>query len=754
MNVSKLISQMSLEEKACLCSGADFWHTKAIERLNIPAVMMSDGPHGLRKQDQEVDHLGVNDSIKAVCFPAACATAASFDRQILNKIGTAVGDSCQHEKLSTVLGPAVNIKRSPLCGRNFEYFSEDPYLTGELAVSIIDGIQSRGIGTSLKHFAANSQEHRRMSSSAQIDERTLREIYLSAFEKAVKQSQPKTVMCSYNRINGVYASENKRLLTDILRDEWGFKGLVVSDWGAVSNRVKGVEAGLDLEMPGSGGQNDKLIVEAVKNGTLEEKYVDQAAERVLTLVYEYIENASPKTAWDKEAQHNLARECAAECMVLLKNEDDILPLKTNDKIAVIGEFAKTPRFQGGGSSHVNSFKVTSLLDELSGKNNITYSQGYRINSDEIDEKLIDEAVYNANNADFAVVVAGLPDAYESEGYDRIHMNMPDCQNKLIKAVSQANSNTIVILYNGSPIEMPWVSDVKGIIEAYLGGQAVGGATADILFGRKNPCGKLPESFPLKLEDNPSYLYYLGEKDICEYREGVFVGYRYYDKKKMDVLFPFGYGLSYTNFEYSNLKLSQNSMKDSDSIDISVDVTNTGKHFGKEIVQLYVEPTQGNAIRPVRELKGFEKVTLEPGESKTVNFTLSKRAFAYWNMEINDWYVESGKYKIAISKSSRDIELEAEVYVKSTAKLARKYTLDTIILDLMNDEKAKSVLSEVLNILEESTSAGEGSEIAASAITKEMQLAMMKYMPLRSLVSFHFNKFTHKQLQDLLDKINN
>ena len=686
--IRNLIAQMTLEEKAGLLSGQDFWHTKPVERLGIPRTMVSDGPHGLRKQDEEGDHLGINDSIKAVCFPAASATAASFDPDMLEKMGEALGDACQHEKLSVLLGPAVNIKRSPLCGRNFEYFSEDPYLTGVMATALIKGIQSKNVGTSIKHFALNNQEHRRMSSSSDCDERTIREIYFPAFEMAVKEAQPWTVMCSYNRINGTYASENPWLLTDVLRKEWGFEGYVMSDWGAVSNRVAGVAAGLDLEMPASGGINDRKIVEAVKAGKLDEKAVDLCCERILNIIYRYVENAKPETPWDMEAQHQMAANVAAECMVLLKNEGEILPLSKEDEIAFIGEFAEKPRFQGGGSSHINCFKTTGAVEAAKAQGlKVTYAQGYSVKTDDAPAEMIAEAVAAAKKAKVAVVFAGLPDAYESEGYDRTHMRMPESQNRLIEAVAEANPNTVVVLHNGSPVEMPWIGKVKAVLEAYLGGQAVGLAQVKVLFGDVNPSGHLPESFPIKLEDNPSYLFYGGEPRGTEYREGIFVGYRYYDKKKMSVLFPFGYGLSYTTFEYSNLKLSTDSMKDTDELTVTVTVKNTGKRAGKAVAQLYVGDAEGyvNAVRPVRELKGFRKVALEPGESKEVSFTLCKRAFATWRAEIHDWWVETGDFTIEIGDSVANLPLKATVKVESTRELPRHYDLDSIVMDVMADD---------------------------------------------------------------------
>ena len=749
--IRELIAQMTLEEKAGLCSGADFWHTKAVERLGVPASMVSDGPHGLRKQDEKVDHLGVNDSIKAVCFPAASATAASFDKALIERMGEAVGDSCQHEKLSVVLGPAVNIKRSPLCGRNFEYFSEDPYLTGKMAAAFIHGVQSKNVGVSIKHFAANSQEHRRMSSSSDADERTLREIYFPGFEIPVKEEQPWTVMCSYNRINGVYASENRWLLTEVLRDEWGFEGYVMSDWGAVSDRVAGVAAGLDLEMPSSGGYNDRKIVEAVRAGKLDEKLVDLAVERILNIVFRYTENARPETPWDKEADHLLAAEIAADCMVLLKNEDNVLPLNKSDEIAFIGEFAAKPRFQGGGSSHINCFKTTSALEAAEGLK-ITYARGYSVADDEATDEMIAEAVTAARKAKVAVVFAGLPDVYESEGYDRSHMRMPACQNKLIEAVAAANPNTVVVLHNGSPVEMPWIDKVRGVIEAYLGGQAVGLATVRVLFGEVNPSGKLPETFPKKLSDNPSYLFYGGEGNVTEYREGVFVGYRYYDKKEAEVLFPFGHGLSYTTFEFSDLQLDKTAMDDTDTLGVRVKVKNTGNRAGKTVVQLYVGDTESTPIRPVRELKGFEKVFLAPGEEKEVAFTLGKRAFAYWNTQLHDWHVETGDFTIEIGASSRDIVLRADVRVNSTVELPRHYDENSIFMDLLADPRAKAALKPMLDAMAQNFAPSEEtSDAAKEAINDEMNLAMLNYMPLRAMVSF--GGATGEQIEQILNLLN-
>ena len=743
----ELVQQMTLEEKCSMLSGVDFWHTQPVERLGIPAVMVSDGPHGLRKQDHQGDHLGINESIPAVCFPAACATAASFDRALVRRIGEAMGDQCQHEGVGVNLGPAINIKRSPLCGRNFEYMSEDPYLAAELAVSMIQGTQSKNVGVSVKHFAANNQEHRRMSSDSVADERTLREIYFPAFEAAAKRGKAWTFMCSYNKVNGEYASQNKWLLTDVLRGEWGFDGYVMSDWGAVSDRVKGVEAGLDLEMPTSGGERDRAVMRAVQEGRLDEKVVDQAVERILDVNLRYLNNARPDTPWDKEADHVLAGQAAAECMVLLKNEGGILPLKADEKVALIGAFADKPRYQGGGSSHINAFKVTSLRETLAGNDNVTYAQGYDLRTEDTDEALLAEALNAAKAADKVVIVAGLPDSFESEGYDRTHMRMPANQNALIEAVAAVNPNVVVLLYNGSPVEMPWIDCAKGLIEGYLGGQNVGWASRAVLYGEVNPCGRLPETLPVHLEDTPCYLTYGGEGNRAEYTEGVFVGYRWYTSKRQPVLFPFGYGLSYTEFAYSNLRLSAQSMLDTDTLTVEVDVTNVGSIPGKEVVQLYMAPPKADVIRPVRELKGFEKVSLAPGETKTVRMTLDQRSFAYWNTEIHDWFVVSGNYEIQIGRNASDTVLAQCVTVTGTKALPRRYTADSIIMDL--DEKALAKLQSGMAAMQ--SVLGGGDAQPEGAISAEMMMAMMRYMPLRSLMSF--GGMTLETLDSMVEQIN-
>ena len=747
-DIKSLIAQMTLEEKASLCSGLDNWHTKPIERLGIPSIRMSDGPHGLRKEvpNQQT-------SVPSTCFPTAVTTASSWDRELIKQMGQAIAQECQAEEVDIILGPAINIKRSPLCGRNFEYFSEDPYLSSQLATAYIQAVQSMGVGTSLKHYAANNQEYRRFTIDETIDERTLREIYLSNFEGAVKEGKPWTVMCSYNRVNGILASENKYLLTDILKEEWGFEGFVVSDWGAVDERVEGIKAGLDLEMPSSYGIGDQKIIEAVKIGKLDEKELDQTVERLLKIIFKAVDNRNRGTTYDKQAHHKLARKIAGESMVLLKNQDNILPLKKEGTIAIIGAFAKKPRYQGGGSSHVNPTKLDNALEEIEklvqGKAKIIYEEGYNLDNDEMNQELIDKAKETAKKSNVAIIFAGLPDRYESEGYDRTHMKMPENHNKLIEEISKVQPNTIVVLSNGAPVEIPWIDKVKGLLESYLGGQAGGGAVADILFGEVNPSGKLAETFPKKLSHNPSYLNFPGEGNKVEYREGVFVGYRYYDKKEIEPLFPFGYGLSYTTFEYTDISVDKKEITDKETIEVKVKVKNTGKVKGKEIVQLYVRDVESKVNRPEKELKGFEKIELAPGEEKTVTFKLDKRSFAYYNTEIRDWYVESGEFEILVGKSSKEIELKETVKVNSTVTIKKKYDRNSTIGDLMEDPEASQVLKELLEKINEIGGIFQEDEHR----DQELIISMMRYLPLRGLINFGRGYFTDDMLEQLLEKLN-
>lgn len=746
--IKELVSAMTLEEKASLCSGADFWHTKAVERLGITQFMMSDGPHGLRKQDLEADHLGMNDSIKAVCFPTGCATASSFNRDLIRRLGVTIGRECQSENVGVILGPAINIKRSPLCGRNFEYYSEDPFVASEIAAEFINGVQSENVGVSLKHFCANNQETRRMTVNELIDERALHEIYLAAFEGAVRKSKPWTIMSSYNKLNGKYVGERYDILTEELRDKWGFDGLVMSDWAAVGDRIEALKAGLDLEMPSSHCTRDIHIAKCVQNGTLSEDVLNTACERILDVLYRIVEGHDDSIKVDFLEDHEIARELAKEAIVLLKNDDKILPLSENEgKIAFIGKYAKVPRFQGGGSSHINCIKITSALDAVEeyGIGNVAFAQGFNDDKDEIDEAMMAEAVELAKNSDVAVVFAGLPDAFESEGSDRNSMKMPNCQNKLIEEILKVQKNVVVVLHNGSPVEMPWVNDVKAIVETYLGGEAIGGATTDVIFGRVNPSAKLTETFPHQLEDNPSWLSGFGSKDEVTYSEGIFVGYRYYDKKKMKVMFPFGHGLSYTEFKYSNLVLSSKNIGDSDVLTVKVDVTNVGDRAGKEVVQLYVSDKVSTPIRPIKELKGFDKVELEPGETKTVTFELGRRAFAYYEPQIKDWYVESGEFEIMIGKSSADIVLTDTVEYVADKKLPTIFTADTVFEDIFKVEGGREA---TIKVIEKYLAETE----KCTTLPMDILQSMMGWLPLHATVSFSQKPITMEDIAEAVENL--
>lgn len=772
LDVKKLVNELTLEEKASLCSGADFWHTKAIDRLNIPAAMVSDGPHGIRKQESLADHMGVAESIKAIGFPTASAMACSFDRDLLHKVGDALGEECVAEDLAVLLGPGINMKRSPICGRNFEYYSEDPVVAGELGAAFVNGVQEHGVGTSLKHFAANNQEWRRMSISAEIDERTLREIYLAAFETVVKKAQPWTIMCSYNRINGVYSCENDWLLNKVLRDEWGFEGLVMTDWGAMNERVPSLKAGLDLEMPDCHGETDKLIVKAVQSGELEESILDTAVERILTMVDKYLTArkdidpasmvhplpSSVERGYDVAAHHALARTTAEQSAVLLKNED-ILPLQKDKKIAFIGEFAKVPRIQGGGSSHINNTSIESALDVAG--DSVSYAQGFHIDEETTDETLLQEAITLAKESDVAVIFAGLPDSFESEGFDRTHLNMPANQNELIARISEVQPNVVVVLHSGSPIAMPWLDKVAGVLQMYLAGQASGGAAVNLLFGDATPCGKLAETFPLHLEDNPSYLNFPGNREKVCYQEGVFIGYRYYDKKKMDVLFPFGYGLSYTDFTYSNMKVTVNGknaadvdvIKETDEIVVSADITNTGNCDGAEIVQLYIKNPVVYEIRPEKELRDFAKVFLKAGETKTVTFTLNARAFSYYETRIHDWYAESGDYEILLASSSRDIRLQYTVSITGSKKIPFVADYITTCEDVELFAKDGSALDEMLRRSGFAEATDHDGDDSMGSGTADMMKAMFTGTPLHSILSFSSEELTYEDIQDTIRKLN-
>lgn len=660
----QLVKQMTPEEKAGLCSGKDSWHLKGIERLGLKSIMVADGPHGLRKQAEESDHLGLNVSIPATSFPTASTTACSFDRQLLRTMGEALGEKCTSEQVAVLLGPGINIKRSPLCGRNFEYFSEDPYLSGEMGAAIIEGIQSKNVGASLKHFAANNQEAYRMVIDSVVDERALHEIYLTGFETAVKQAKPWTVMCSYNKINGTFGSDHKYLLTDILRDKWGYEGLVVSDWGAMNDRVEGVKAGMDLEMPGPNPTGDKAILAALKDGTLSEEDLNLCAERITELILRGQE-AKPAPKNTDTEHHKLAGEIAKHCAVLLKNEENILPLSSTCKIAIIGEMAKKPRYQGAGSSKINPAFLDNAYDEFKKLGaSITYVPGYSLQEDGIDPVKLAEAEELAKSCDVSIVFAGLPDEYESEGFDRTTLSMPESHNKLIEAVARANPNTVVVLQSGAPVTMPWKEQVKGILLMYLAGQSGGMACAELLLGKANPSGKLAETFPKSLKDTPCADHFPGEPKAVQYRESIYVGYRYYDTVGVPVEYPFGYGLSYTTFEYSQLAIEATGPCD---YDVRVTVKNTGTAPGAEIVQLYIHCNRSAIFRAHKELKGFEKVYLEPGETKILSLKLKERSFAYYNTKLHDWCIEGGTYQVLIGASSEDIRLMQELTLEGDGK---------------------------------------------------------------------------------------
>ena len=664
----EILAQMTLEEKAAICDGADFWHLKGMEKYGFPSIMVCDGPHGLRKKDYSKKGDSLSNSVPAISYPTAATTAASWDPELLYEMGVALGKKCLKEEVGVLLGPGINMKRSPLCGRNFEYFSEDPILAGELAAGFINGVQSQGVGTSLKHFCANSQETRRMTCDSVVDERALREIYLTAFEIAVKKAKPWTVMNSYNKINGFHGSENRHTQLEILRNEWGYDGVVVSDWGAVNDRVLGLKNGNDLEMPSSAGSGAKKIVEAVKNGTLDEAVLNERALNMLNLIKKAVDGSKPGYAYNDADDQPFARKVAAQSMVLLKN-NGILPLKKGGKVAVIGELARTPRYQGAGSSHINPTQLDNALEELQKAGyNVEFAQGYELKQKKAKNNaaLAAEAAQLAARCETVLLFIGLTDEYEAEGFDRSHMNLPAAHDALVSEILKANKNVVVVLAGGSPVEMPWNDGVAAILNSYLGGQAGAGAVADIISGAVNPCGKLPETYPMVYADTPAVNNFPGNPASVEYRESVYIGYRYYEKAKKAVRYPFGFGLSYTSFEYSDIKLDKASMTDGDTLTVTFNVKNTGDVPGYEIAQLYVADKESTIYRPEKELKAFKKVWLNPGEAKEIKLSLNKRAFAFYNVNINDWCVESGEFDILVGASSADIRLSATVNVTAPA----------------------------------------------------------------------------------------
>lgn len=748
-------SDLTLEEKASLTSGADFWTTKAIDRLGIPSVMMTDGPHGLRKQSGSTDHLGLASSVPATCFPPAVGIGSSFDPEIIERVGAAIGVEAAIENVAVVLGPGINIKRSPLCGRNFEYFSEDPIVSGILGAASVRGIQSKGVGTSLKHFAANNQEFDRMRASSDVDPRPLREIYLRGFERVVKDAAPWTVMCSYNKLNGVWTSEDPWLLTSVLRDDWGFDGLVVSDWGAVNDRVVGVAAGLDLEMPASGGRTDAQLVAAVRAGTLPESVLDTAAARAIDLVRKAGERPAVAGPLDVDAHHALAREAAGRSIVLLKNDGALLPLAADQKVAVIGAFATEPRFQGAGSSLINPTRVDNALDELRvvGGENVSYAAGFAVEGGAVAaagrtaEELRAEAVGVARTADVAVLFLGLPAAEESEGFDRDHIDLPAEQLAVLDAVLEVNPRVVVVLSNGGVVALPFADRVPAIIESWLLGQAGGGAVADVLYGAVNPSGKLTETVPVRLEDNPSFGNFPGEFGHVRYGEGLLVGYRWYDAKGLDVTFPFGHGLSYTTFEYTGATAEVGA---DGGIVVRLDVTNSGDRDGREVVQVYVAPTTSIVQRAPRELKAFSSVALAAGETRSVELVVRREDLAYWDIRVDRWVVEGGEYTVEVAASSRDIRSRVSVEISGDA-VHQELTMNSSVGDLMTHPIAGPIVQQALGGL----MGGLGGDAAAASMmpNDEAMQKMMASFPIGRLAGFPGLPVDFAQIEQLIAAAN-
>ncbi|WP_166979766.1 beta-glucosidase [Paramicrobacterium fandaimingii] len=722
-SAAEIVAGLSTEQKAALTSGENFWETKAVG--SVPSIMLTDGPHGVRKQAGDSDHLGIADSVPATCFPPAVALGSTFDPALLERVSVALGEEAQAENVGVLLGPGINIKRSPLCGRNFEYLSEDPFVSGELGSALVRGLQSQGVGASLKHFAANNQEHDRMRASSDVDERPLREIYLRGFERVVTAEQPWTVMCSYNRINGVYASENHWLLTDVLRDDWDFEGLVVSDWGAVNVRTDGLVAGLDLEMPSSGGRTDAEIVAAVRDGSLDESVLDDAATRIVSIVQKAIANARDDAAYDSGAHHALAREVAGRSIVLLKNDDDLLPLQPTASIAVIGEFARTPRYQGAGSSLINPTQLDDALTSIRSRHDnpdaVTFAPGFTIDGSD-DAALADEAVAAASAVDVAVIFAGLPAAEESEGFDREHIDLPAAQLELIDNVAAANPKTVVVLSNGGVVRLPFADSVPAILEGWLLGQAGGSATADVLFGDVNPSGRLAETIPMRLQDTPAYLEFPGEHGHVRYGEGIFVGYRWYDARDADVAFPFGHGLSYTTFDYGDVAVTA----DAAGVTARVRVTNSGERAGREVVQLYAGLPESTVQRAPRELKGFAAVELAAGESRDVEIVVARGDLAYWDIRVHSFVVEGGEYVVSVGASSRDLRSSASVTISGDDVLL-PLGVESSIGELLSDPVAGPMLrQEMAELL--------GPEMSEAA-TDEGMVKMMASFPIGRLANF-------------------
>lgn len=745
VDLDKFIKQLTLEEKASMCSGNSYWYTQNIDRLKLPSINMNDGPAGLRKADESKGNTTFGINVVATCFPAACCTASSWDPGVTAKLGIAIAEECLAEGSHIVLGPGCNIKRSPICGRNFEYFSEDPILSSQMAKGMVQGCQSKNVGTSLKHFFGNNQETMRYTCSSIIDERTAREIYLRSFEDAVREAQPWTVMCCYNKVNGVFGADNTHALREVLKDEWGFQGFVVSDWGASNFRPDGVRAGMDLQMPGPDLYSNGKVKEYVESGKLEMKYLDDTVKRILRIVQKGMVNE--KKPFSFEEHDKVAKEIATESMVLLKN-DGVLPLQKGKKVAFIGPYAEKPRYQGSGSSYINTWMVTTPLDAMKkyGYSEVVYAKGCDGDGDKDDPALLAKAVSLAKEVGLAVLFVGLPEAFESETFDRDHMNMPNCQLKLIEEVSKV-AKVALVLQCGSPIIMPFIDKVNAILHAYFAGQNVGSAVVELLYGDVNPSGKLSETYPMALENNPSYGNFAQPVEV-HYAEGIFVGYRFYQKHKIPVLFPFGYGLSYTTFEYSGLKLDKSSMKDNEKLNVTLSVKNTGSVAGKEVVQLYVSDKECSVARPVRELKKFAKVLLKPGEKKEVKFELSFRDFAFWCTKLNKWYVETGDFTIEIGASSEDIKLSQNVHVQGTIEVPFVVEPNTLVGALVANPKTREIGKDITRRFREAF----GDPVAAhgEAVGEKIGEDAGSKMPIRAMSSFIKDLGS---INDLVDKCN-
>lgn len=727
---------LTLAEAASLSSGGSFWTTKPVG--DVPAIFLTDGPHGLRKQTGSVDHLGISGSVPATCFPPLAGLGQSWDPELVSRVGAALGDECQAENVHVLLGPGINIKRSPLGGRNFEYLSEDPHVSGVLGAAWVSGLQSRGVGASLKHYALNNQEHDRMRVSSDVDPRPLREVYLRGFRRVVEDAHPWTVMCSYNRVNGVQVSEDPFLLTQVLRDEWGYDGVVVSDWGAVRDRVAAVAAGLDLTMPYDGGGADAALVAAVEAGVLDRATVDRAASRVEALARTATAAAQTGATYDRDEHHALAREAAARSIVLLKNEANLLPLAPVGSIAVIGAFAQVPRYQGGGSSHVNPTRVDVPLEEIHAaapEAAVGFAPGFTVDGSGAQPALVAEAVDAAAAADVAVVFLGLDARQESEGFDREDIDLPAEQRELLAAVAAAQPNTVVVLSHGGLLDLREVAaHAAAILDGNLLGQAGGGAIADILFGVVSPSGKLTETVPLRIQDTPAYLDFPGEHQHVRYSEGLHVGYRWYDARDLDVAFPFGHGLSYTTFEYG----AASARADGDGIVVGIEVTNTGQRAGREVVQAYVSVPESAQVRVPRALAGFASVELEPGETRAVEIRIDRRDLEYWDIRLDRFVLESGRYVVKLGSSSRDLRTGVEVELGGD-EVSFPLTLESTMGEVMLNPTAAALIAQAMPMPE----LPEGDSLGTDMVR------MMAGIPIERMLSLGGGTATPEQLEQLL-----